>query len=78
MLGGPALPATLAPTFMSQLLRKRVHLLATTLRTRSVPFKRALVHDFVARAVPRLGGDLAVVIDREFDGLEQVRVTARV
>ena len=73
LLGGPALPPTLAPTFMSQLLRKRVQLIATTLRTRSTPFKRALVQDFAARALPRLGGDLAIVIDREFDGLEQAQ-----
>ena len=78
LLGGPALPPTLAPTFMAQLLRKRVQLIATTLRTRPTPFKRALVQDFAARALPRLGGDLTIVIDREFDGLEQVRVTARV
>jgi NADPH:quinone reductase-like Zn-dependent oxidoreductase len=58
---------------MSQLLRKRVQLIATTLRTRSTPFKRALVQDFAARALPRLGGDLAIVIDREFDGLEQAQ-----
>jgi len=73
LLGGPALPPTLAPTFMAQLLRKRVQLIATTLRTRPTPFKRALVQDFAARALPRFGGDLTIVIDREFDGLEQAQ-----
>uniref|UniRef100_A0A0B7AUB6 Enoyl reductase (ER) domain-containing protein n=2 Tax=Arion vulgaris TaxID=1028688 RepID=A0A0B7AUB6_9EUPU len=41
LLGGPLVNADL-----SKLLSKRVHLLFSTLRVRSVPYKASLVHDF--------------------------------
>lgn len=66
-LSGPALPESLAPTFLAQLMRKRILLLPTTLRTRSVAFKRELVSQFVARSLPLVSsGRLEHVVDRQF------------
>ena len=54
-----------------QLAKKRVSLLATTLRTRPRPFKRALVDRFAREALPLLAsGALQHLVHREFRGLE--------
>ena len=69
LLGGPAVSPSLAPSFMAQLLKKRVQLLATTLRTRPVPFKRELVESFARHVLPHMGGEYELVIDSQFNGL---------
>ena len=50
LLGGPAVEGPL----LGKLLRKRIQLLATTLRARSVEYKRELVRRFTAEALPKL------------------------
>ncbi|KAL1500619.1 hypothetical protein AB1Y20_013271 [Prymnesium parvum] len=75
MLSGAALaPEELGKTFLAQLMKKRLSLLATTLRTRPLPYKQRLVEQFVAGALPRLAARrMEHVIDREFRGLEEAQ-----
>lgn len=70
-LSGPALAGELGTTFLAQLMKKRVALLASTLRTRPTRFKADLVARFVSEVLPRLGvpGGFEHVVDREFDSL---------
>lgn len=78
LLSGGALAPELAPTFLPSLMRKRIQLLATTLRSRSVAYKRRLVRAFAADTLPRVGLSPAAtggfglqhVIDRVFHGLD--------
>ncbi|KOO29598.1 quinone oxidoreductase pig3 [Chrysochromulina tobinii] len=54
--------------------RKRLSLLATTLRTRPLAFKEALVERFAREVLPKLAtGRLEHIIDRVFVGLEQAQ-----
>ena len=73
LLSGGAVPPALASTFLAQLMKKRLQLLPTTLRTRSVAYKRTLVDAFATRWLPLIGGQLEHVIDREFEGLESAQ-----
>lgn len=74
LLSGGAVPPALASTFLAQLMKKRIQLLPTTLRTRSVDFKRTLVDAFASKWLPLIGGgQLEHVIDREFGGLESAQ-----
>ena len=63
------MPEGLAKGFLATLMKKRVQLLATTLRTRSRPFKKELVDAFAAQVLPHIGSRFRHVIDKEFDGL---------
>ena len=70
LLSGPSLPDDLGKTFFGQLAKKRVSLLATTLRTRPRPYKKRLVERFASEVLPLLASAKMVhVIDRQFDGL---------
>lgn len=67
LLGG----ATVAQANLAKLLRKRVQLTATTLRTRSVEYKARLTRDFADFALPRFAdGRLKPVIDQIFSWQE--------
>mmetsp|Transcript_1169 Transcript_1169/g.3481 ORF Transcript_1169/g.3481 Transcript_1169/m.3481 type:complete len:361 (-) Transcript_1169:149-1231(-) len=69
LFSGPEMPEGLAKGFLATLMKKRVQLLATTLRTRSRPFKKELVDAFAAQVLPHIGSRFHHVIDKEFDGL---------
>jgi tumor protein p53-inducible protein 3 len=74
VLTGPALPEDVAKTFLGVMARKRISLLATTLRTRPKAYKKHLMARFAKEVLPRLAsGALVHVIDREFDGLDQAQ-----
>ena len=56
--------------FLAQLAKKRISLLATTLRTCPRPFKQRLVARFASEVLPSIaGGRLRHVIDKQFDSL---------
>lgn len=68
-LSGPALPPPLGESFLGALMKKRVSLLASTLRTRPEAFKAELVARFGKEVLPRIaGGTFEHVIDRIFQG----------
>ena len=74
MLSGPTLPDEPAKSFLGQMMRKRISLLATTLRTRPREYKRSLVRRFEAEVLPALAsGKMLHVLDREFRGLDQAQ-----
>lgn len=75
LLSGPALPDDLGKTFLAQLARKRISLLATTLRTRPRAFKAALVDAFTRDVLPKIGrdGGFSHLIDRTFHGLNEAQ-----
>lgn len=58
--------------FFSKILRKRIHLKATTLKTRSVDYKHELMKDFESKILRKFNQyGLQVLIDKEFD-LDQI------
>ena len=80
LLSGAAVPEELGKTFFAQLAKKRISLLATTLRTRPRPFKKQLVERFSKEVLPRLGGTgvgsaaaFEHVIDRTFHSLAEAQ-----
>ena len=73
-LSGPALPEAVGKTYFGSMTRKRLSLLATTLRTRPLAYKEALVQRFAREVLPKLAsGRLEHIIDRVFVGLEQAQ-----
>ena len=73
-LSGPGLPEAVGKTFFGSMARKRLSLIATTLRTRPLAFKEALVERFAREVLPKLAtGRLEHIIDRVFVGLEQAQ-----
>jgi len=63
-LGG----STVQELSLRKLMAKRAHLLATTLRSRSLHYKVRLTHEFASDVLPRfLDGDLHPVIDTIYD-----------
>jgi len=74
LLSGPSLPEDVAKSFLGALAKKRISLLATTLRTRPKAFKQHLVSRFSREVLPKLAsGAMVHVIDREFGGLSQAQ-----
>ena len=77
MMSGAALAPELAPSFLVSLFKKRVALLPTTLRTRPLAFKQALVRGFAAAALPNIGregaGAMRHVVDTTYKGLDQAQ-----
>ena len=79
LLSGSALPVDaqgneLGKTFLAALMKKRITLLATTLRTRPQSFKRELVERFTTEALPRIAsGDFKHLVEREMHGLHQAQ-----
>ena len=75
LLSGPSLPDDLGKTFLGSLAKKRISLLATTLRTRPKAFKLALVQGFSKDVLPTLGvkGGFEHLIDTVYDGLEHTQ-----
>jgi len=74
LLSGPALADDVAKTFLGAMARKRIALLATTLRTRPMAYKRHLVSRVAREVLPKIAsGALVHVIDREFVGLAQAQ-----
>lgn len=74
LLSGPTLPEAVAKTFFGAMAKKRISLLATTLRTRPTAYKRHLVSRFAKEVLPLLAaGRMEHVIDKEFVGLEQAQ-----
>lgn len=58
--------------FFSKILRKRIHLKATTLKTRSIDYKHDLMKDFENKVLNKFNEfGLQVLIDKEFD-LEKI------
>ncbi|RNA18086.1 Quinone oxidoreductase PIG3 [Brachionus plicatilis] len=58
--------------FFSKILRKRIHLKATTLKTRSIDYKYGLIKDFESKVLDKFNEyGLEVLIDKEFE-LEQI------
>jgi tumor protein p53-inducible protein 3 len=55
------------------ILRKRLRIIGTTLRARSVEYKANLISEFMKKGIwdALAKGDISPVIDRTFDGLEQ-------
>ena len=71
LLTGPSLPEEVAKSFLGIMAKKRISLLATTLRTRPLEYKRRLVQRFSAEVLPKLAsGSFRHVIDQQFVGLE--------
>ena len=70
LLSGPGLPEAVGKGFLGALARKRISLLATTLRARPLAYKAALVDGFARDVLPKLAsGRLEHIIDRTFPGL---------
>lgn len=58
--------------FFSKILRKRIHLKATTLKTRSINYKHELMKDFESKILSKFNEyGLQVLIDKEFE-LEKI------
>lgn len=74
LLTGPSM-GEIAATFLGKLMMKRISLLATTLRGRSVKYKKELVEKFrESGALEKLAsGEFQIVIDKEFEGLESLQ-----
>lgn len=70
-MSGAALPANLGATFLASLMRKRIHLKPSLLRSRPQAYKAELVRRFKADALQRVGAPAGFEhrIDREFSGL---------
>ena len=63
LMGG----ANVEGNLLARLLRKRISLRATTLRARSVEYKRQLVAQFAQEALPRIAnGDFELKIDSQY------------
>jgi len=74
LLSGPALPDEQAKAFFGSMAKKRISLLATTLRTRPRPYKSTLVHRFARDVLPKLAsGQMVHLIDTTFRGLEHAQ-----
>ena len=69
LMGGPAPEGPV----LGQLLRKRVSLLATTLRARSDEYKAELVAGLTSVLPKFSDGSFKLVIDKTFEGLKQVQ-----
>ena len=70
LMSGPSINDETSKTFLAQLAKKRISLLATTLRTRPRPFKQQLVARFSNEVLPQIAdGRLRHVIDKQFDTL---------
>jgi putative PIG3 family NAD(P)H quinone oxidoreductase len=64
-LGGPALAAADEPHSLAAILRKRLTIVGSTLRTRPLPYKRALTNDFWQYARAKfVDGTLKPIVDR--------------
>lgn len=79
-LSGPSLPPDFGKTFLGALAKKRLSLLATTLRARPIPYKADLVRRFSRDVLPKLSlggkGDadqFVHIIDKTFVGLESAQ-----
>lgn len=75
LMGGPGIPASVTPAFLGRLLRKRVQVRATTLRSRSKAYKAELARRFLAHAGPRLasGAYRPVVDAKSFASLDEAQ-----
>ena len=75
LLSGPGLPEPVAKGFLGSLAKKRISLLATTLRARPIAFKTDLVKRFSRDVLPRIGssGAFEHLIDKRFTGLDQAQ-----
>ena len=74
LLSGPALPEASSKAFLGSMAKKRLSLLATTLRARPIAFKKALCDAFSRDVLPELAASrLQHLVDRTFSGLEQAQ-----
>jgi len=74
LLSGPSLPEAASKAFLGSMAKKRLSLLATTLRARPLAYKEALVDGFARDVLPKLAdGRIEHIIDRTFVGLEQAQ-----
>ena len=74
LMTGPSIAEGPAKSFLASLAKKRLSLLATTLRTRPKAFKRMLVSRFEREVLPKIAdGRFRHVIDKEYDGLRHAQ-----
>eukprot|EP01064_Diplonema_japonicum_P026668 TRINITY_DN38180_c0_g1_i1.p1 TRINITY_DN38180_c0_g1~~TRINITY_DN38180_c0_g1_i1.p1 ORF type:complete len:329 (+),score=93.15 TRINITY_DN38180_c0_g1_i1:55-1041(+) len=72
LMGGPT--PTPPDAFLALLLRKRLNLTATTLRSRSLSYRRSLVSDFISSSLPKLAdGSFKPVFDKRTFTLEEAQ-----
>ena len=78
LLSGPGLTENASKAFLGSLARKRVSLLATTLRARPMHFKAELVSRFSREVLPHMADGEASkfdhIIDKRYSGLAQAQV----
>ena len=74
LLSGPSLPEATSKAFLGSMAKKRLSLLATTLRARPIAYKKALCDAFSRDVLPALAAArLEHLVDRTFAGLEHAQ-----